>query len=195
MTFDVTNWNIEENRDWYVRLEDAGSDMTVGLYYTQSDAQHDNNRIAQATGVSFGTDVEVTVTAETGYTIEYFQTEYDWHLKVTGENGDSGKVYKISQFTDIDGISHSIFRNTNLIAIKAQDEVDKHTHARIVRDLPLGTHIPDVKMGDVITVNSSRRNVNELNQIIEHTITGVIQQADVRLISEITTIKFLEMAK
>lgn len=195
MTFDVTNWNIDENIDWYVRLEDTGVDITVGLYKTESDAQHDNNRVAQATGIAYGTDSSVTLVVETGYTLELFQIEYTWHLKVTGANGYSAKVYKISRFTDLPSITHSIFSNVDLIALKAKDEVDKHTHAQIKRDMPLGTHIPDIKVGDVVTINSTRRGINEVNQIVNHTIIAMNRGSEVQLTSNITTIKYLEMTK
>ncbi|KKK75309.1 hypothetical protein LCGC14_2875010 [marine sediment metagenome] len=191
MTFAITNWNIEENVDWYVRLEDAGSDMTVGVYYTESDAQHDNNRVAQLTAIAFGTDVVVTLVAESGQSINLFQPESTWHLRVTGEDGDTGKVFKVKQFSDIDGLSHSIFRNTTLIILKATDEIDKHTYAKIVRELPLGIHIPDIIVGDVITFNSTRRNVNENNQIHSHVISGTIDGSDVKLTSSLTIVKYL----
>ncbi len=194
MTFAITNWNIEENVDWYVRIEDAGSDMTVGVYYTESDAQHDNNRVAQATGVAFGSDVEATLVAESGQSISFFQPEDTWHLKVTGENGDTGKVFKVNQFFDIDGLSHSIFRNTVLITLKATDEINKHTYANIMREVPLGTHIPDIIVGDVITFNSKRRSVDEPNQIHVHKIVGRISEdSDVQLTSSLTLVKFLGM--
>uniref|UniRef100_A0A6M3KI93 Uncharacterized protein n=1 Tax=viral metagenome TaxID=1070528 RepID=A0A6M3KI93_9ZZZZ len=194
MTLLITNWNVEENRDWFVQLSDSGSAILAELFYTKSDAQHGNNRVAYGSG-SYGTDQEVILTAESGYSINLFQSEYLWYLKVSGTAGNPTKVYRLKAFTDLDPILHSIFRNTDLITLKATEEINAHTYAKILRDTPLGTHIPDIAVGDVLTINSSRRGVNEQNQILSHIIQGVISKGDVRLTSNLKIVKYLEITK
>lgn len=202
MTFDVTNWNISPNIDWYVRLEDEGSSISVKLFIALSSAQHNDDMRAYAYGVPYGTDVPVTLNivvpqGENTLTpvIGYYQDEYVWHMMISGQQGDPGRVIEIAQFTDLDAISHSIYRNLALITLRATDEINKHTHARIERRLPLATHIPDIKMGSVIRVNSARRNLDELNQIVGHVITGTSAQNEVSLTSSLTVVKFQEMTK
>ena len=69
--------------------------------------------------------------------VSYFQTAVTKHVVVAGESGDSTKVFKLSEFVDLPEISDPIFRNSDLIEIKATAEIDAHTHAVIERDVQL----------------------------------------------------------
>jgi len=195
MTMDVTNWNLDENRDWHVRLEDSGTDITVELYTTQSDAQHQSNRRSYGSA-SYGSNSECILTADAGYSVDLYQADYTWHLRVAGENGDSTKVYKINAFTDLPSIVHSIFRNTTLISVKATYEINLHTKYKTVRKVPLGIHIPDISVGKIMTFDSTRRGVAEENQISNMTINGVVNNSgDARLTTNLELIKFSNLSK
>lgn len=195
MTMNVTNWNVDENKDWYIRLEDSGSNITVELYVTESDAQHQNNRRAYGSAV-YGTGVDCILTADAGYTIDLFQEDYTWHLQVSGQSGDATKIYKMNAFTDLPSIVHSIFRNTNLISIKSTYEINLHTKYKTIRRIPLGVHIPDVAVGKIITFNSTRRGVTEDNQIAGFTITGrASANGDAQLVNKLDLIKFTNLNK
>lgn len=195
MTFAITDWNVDENRDWYVRLTELDENILVGLYQSQAEATAGNNRHSYGYA-DFGTDSECTLTAETGNTIELFQEDYAWHLRVTGQVGDDTLVFKVGQFTDLPSIEHSIFRNLDLIQRKATYEIDLHTHFKTVRGVPLGIHIPDIAVGNKLTINSTRRNVNEVNQIVGHTIAGIVSaNGETRLTSSLEIVKFTTMVR
>jgi hypothetical protein len=42
----------------------------------------------------------------------------------------------------------------------------------MTRDLPLGSHLPTLEVGDIIRLNSVRRDVNDLSQVSSHSISG-----------------------
>ena len=39
MAFSITDWNVNENREWFIRLYDNGSNIGIRLFHTQSDAE------------------------------------------------------------------------------------------------------------------------------------------------------------
>lgn len=196
MTLEITNWNISENNTWYVRLFDTGTAIGVGLYTSAQNAIDQTNRNAYGSA-EYGTDSDCILTADSGYSISLFQSYYTWHLKVSGQNGDtSPKIYKMSSFTDLEPIINAIYRNAELVEVKSTYEINLHTHSQTVRMIPLGKHITDIFVGGKITFNSTRRNVNEVNQIVGHTITGTVSKGgETRLTSTLKTIRFTTMTK
>lgn len=188
----VANWNIAENIVWFVRLADSGAGISVGLYLSQADAQSQTNK--QASGsCGYGTSQEVTLVNEIGATepVSFFRNDYVWHLTVSGAAGDSTKIYKIKEFVDLEEISHAIYRNNSLITARATAEINAHTHAAIVRQISLGTHLPSLEAGDIARLTSTRRGLDDYGQIFEHTITGTPGS----LISEIEVRKYLELKR
>lgn len=195
MTMNITNWNVDENRDWYVRLSDSGTDITVELYITQSDAQAQNDRRSYGSA-AYGTDVVCTLTADTDYVVNYFQEDYSWHLRVSGQNGDDTKIYKINAFTDLPSIVHSIFRNTDLVSLKSTYEINLHTKYKTARRVPLGIHISDFAVGKTVTFNSTRRGVSEDNQIASLTIRGSVEASgSAVLVNSCDLVKFSDLNK
>ena len=189
----VVNWNIDENIVWYVRLADSGSSVSVEMYLTQADAEAQSNLQASGESSGYGSGLEVTLTneeeAETPVT--FFRDEYSWHLCVAGQSGDDTKIFKIKEFVEMDEISHSIYRSSELITARATAEINAHTHAAIVRNVALGIHLPEIELGDIAGLDSDRHAVNDLSQIHEHRIVGT----PVSLISEIETRKYLELKR
>lgn len=193
MAFSIVNWNIDENRVWFVRLSDTGSAVLVELYLTQADAQARNNLQASGTSTEYGTALEIILINEIGaiVPVTLFRDEYAWHIMVAGVNGDTAKIFKIKEFIEMDEISHSIYRNSNLITARATAEINAHTHAAIIRQISLGTHLPEIEPGQILGVNSDRRGIDDLSQITEHEIIGTPNS----LVSRIETRKYMALKR
>jgi hypothetical protein len=174
MTLSIVNWNIDENRVWFVRLEDIGSAVSVELYLTQADAEARENLQASGESSGYGSELEVTLVNEDGATVPvtFLQEEYSWHLVVSGQNGDSLVIFKMKEFIELDEISHAIYRNSTLITARATAEIDAHTHAAIIRQISLGVHLPELEVGQIVGVDSDRRGIDDLSQVVEMQITG-----------------------
>ena len=189
----VVNWNIDENIVWYVRLADSGSAVSVEMYLTQADAEAQANLQASGESSGYGSSLEVTLTneeeAETPVT--FFRDEYSWHLCVSGQSGDDTKIFKIKEFVEMDEISHSIYRSSELITARATAEINAHTHAAIARNISLGIHLPEIEVGNIAGLDSARLAVNDLSQIHEHRIVGTPNS----LISEVETRKYMELRR
>jgi hypothetical protein len=193
MAFSVINWNVDENRVWFVRLSDTGGALLVELYLTQANAEAQASLQASGETAGYGSALEVTLVNEVGATVpvSFFREEHTWHIMVAGQNGDTVKIYKIKEFIEMDEISHAIYRNSSLITARATAEIDAHTHAAIIRTLPLGTHLPELEVGQIMSINSARRGINDLSQVTEYEIIGTPNS----LISVIETQKYLELKR
>ena len=170
----VTSWNIAENRVWFVRLSDAGTAVQVELYLTQADAEGQANLQASGVSIGYGSALQVILTNETGATVpvSLFRDDNSWHLIVSGQNGDATKIYKVKEFVEADEISHAIYKNSALINSRALYEINSSTKAKITRNISLSVHVPTLEVGDIARLNSSRRGVNDLNQVNEFQIIG-----------------------
>jgi len=193
MALSIVNWNIAENTVWYVRLAVSGSAISIALYLSEADAAAQTN--AQASGVSsgYGTSLEITLTNTSGATtpVSIFRDDYAWHLIISGASGDSAKIIKIKEFVDLDEISHAIYHNGTLIEARAIAEIDAHTHAAIIREIALASHLPSLEPGDIVNLDSDRRSLDDMGQVFEHTITGTPNS----LTDTIEMRKFLELKR
>jgi len=193
MALSIGNWNIAENIVWYARLSDSGSGVLVELYLTQADAEAQTNLQASGESSGYGSNLEVELTNEGDAVtpVSLFIADYDWHVIVSGASEDATRVFKVREFVEMDEISHPVYRNSALITARATAEIDAHTHAAIIRDISLGTHLPEIEAGDIAGLNSARRGVDDLSQIHEHQIVGTPDS----LVSEIETRKYLELKR
>lgn len=193
MALSVVNWNIGENNVWFVRLSDTGSGISVKLYLSQADAEGQTNLQASGESTEYGSDIEITLDNEgdASTPASFFQEGYEWHLIVAGQNGDSTKIFKVKEFVDLDEVTHSIYRNSALITVRAAAEIKAHTNARITRKTSLGVHLPVLEVGNISRVNSTRRGLNDLSQVFEHRIIGTPDS----LVSEIEAVKFVELVR
>jgi hypothetical protein len=174
MGLSITNWNIEENRDWYVRLFVSGGLIVVGLYEAQALAVAGDPAAAYAVssaGVSPGSDVPVVLTPVGVHELNFFQEELEWHLSVSGAAIDPATVVKVAQFTDLPEIRDSIFVNEDLVQIRARAEIDNHTHARLPRDIAVETHYPSLRCGQIVEFTSIRRGKTQKSQLVARTIS------------------------
>jgi len=174
MALSIAAWNLDPNRVWYVRLADAGSAISVQLYATLADAQAQTNMQASGATTGFGSSLQVTLTNATGatYPVSLYQSTYSWHLKVSGGDGDSSTIFRIKEFVDLDEIDHAVYRNSDLIPIRAAAEIDAHTHAKYSRSIQCGRPILTAKEGAIAGITSTRRALSELGQVAAHTISG-----------------------
>lgn len=193
MALSVVNWNIDENRVWFVRLSDTGSAVLVELYLTQANAQARTNLQASGTSTGYGSALVITLVNAVGATVPVtlFRDEYTWHLTVAGLNGDTTKIYKIKEFIEMDEISHAIYRNSSLITARATAEINAHTYAAIIRQISLGTHFPEIEPGQILGVDSDRRGINDLSQITEIEIIGTPNS----LVSRLETSKYMALKR
>lgn len=193
MALSVVNWNINENRVWYVRLYDTGSVVSIEIYLTHADAEAQANLQASGESTGYGTALEITLENEEAASvpISLFQEEYAWHVIVAGQNGDATKIFKIKEFVELDEISHSIYRNSALISARATAEINAHTHAAIVREIALGAHLPEIEPGQILGIDSARRGIDDLSQITEHMIIGTQDS----LVSDLETRKYMELKR
>ena len=189
----IVNWNIAEKSTWFVRLADSGSAVAVEIYVTQADAEAQTNLQASGEASGYGSNLEVELTNEedAAAPVSLFQEDYSWHLTAAGQSGDDARIFKVKEFVEMDEISHSIYRNSELITARATAEINAHTHAAIVRNISLGTHLPDTEPGDIAGLDSTRRAVDDLSQIHEHQIVGTPDS----LVSEIEIRKYLELKR
>lgn len=174
MAFAISAWNIDPNRIWFVRLADAGSNISVELYATQADAEAQTNLQASGATTGFGSSLSVTLTNATGaaYPVSLYQATYTWHLLVSGADGGTAAIFRIKEFVDLDEIDHAVYRNADLIPIRAAAEIDAHTHVKYSRSIQCGRPILDANEGVIAQITSSRRSLSELGQLATHIISG-----------------------
>jgi len=194
MSFDVTAWNIDPNQDWYVRLYNGTTGIAVQLYNTQADAEAQTSVVATGLSSGFGTDKEVTFTTGTDV-VSLFQDTYSWHLKVSGLVSDPAKIYLIKRFVELDDIESAIFSNELIIPIRATAEIDAHTHAKVIYDIQLGSHLPTLVCGDVITLTSTRRNFSKMLQVLDSQISYGTDKNKSSLTTSIRATEFIELKR
>lgn len=194
----ITAWNIDPNRLWFARLSDAGAAIRAELYLTQADAEAQTDLQASGTSSGYGSALPVILEQALGASvpISLFQPAYPWHLKVSGSAQDPAAIYRVKEFVDLDDISHSIYRNEDLITTRARAEIDAHTHAVIRKQIELGSHIPTLEPGDVVQLASTRRGKTERLQVMEHRISGDVSEGgEMRLTSSVTVAGYLALKR
>jgi len=192
MAFSITEWNLDPNRHWYVRLSDASGSVRVELYKTQSDAQSQSNLVASgnSSGYGSGLPVELEMAAGGSPTISYFNSSLSYHLKVNGSSGDSTKIFHLKPFVDLPDIAHTIYRSEDLIKRRAILEINKGTHVGVIRSIQAG-HNTGIDEGTILRINSARRGINVLARITEYRILGTPDS----LIDNIEAIEYQDLTR
>jgi hypothetical protein len=188
MPFAITEWNLNPNRNWYVKLADAGTDISVKLYPTQADAVANTNLTAEGTAV-FGTGSETLLIATGSLLISLFNDALLYHLKVSGADADPAKTFHIKPFVDIPDINHNVYRSEALIQKKALAEINAHTHTAKIRSIGIANHNPLLRTDDVINIQSTMRSLNVLATVSERLISGTPDE----LIDQIETVEYLDL--
>jgi hypothetical protein len=195
---EIFNWNISPNRDWFVRLFDDGAGITAELYLSAVAASTQANLQASGSTGAYGQQLSVVLDNDAGatYPVSAFQAEYDWHLQVSGQAGDSIKIFKVREFVELPEISAAIYRSQDLIARRATAEINAHTHASIIRVAELGVHLPDADIGQIAQITSTSRGIDALGQIDHMIIEGhVTDEGEASLTNTIEVIEYQELTR
>ncbi len=174
---EINNWNLNPNREWFVKLEIVDTTkVKVSLFLTLNDAQSLTNTIAIGTSEedisSSGTAVILTAENVSIFPIFYFNDQEEFHLKIIGTSSDSSILHQVKPFVDLPEIADSMYKDATLVHRKAAMEINKHTHTSIFRDLKIAKHYPNLVLGNVIQLNSSRLSENKTTVLEERTISG-----------------------
>lgn len=190
MSFAITEWNLNPNRNWYVKLADAGSDISVKLYPTQADAAAGTNLVAEGTA-EFGTGSEALLLMDAAGdpVISLFNDALIYHLKVSGADADTAKTFHIAPFIDLPNINHNVYRSGTLIQKKALAEINAHTHTAKNRSMGIANHNPNLITDDVLNIQSTMRSLNVLVTVSELLISGTTDA----LIDQIETVEYLDL--
>lgn len=171
--FTLAEWNINPNQDWYIKLSDATTEISVELYESSEDALSSANLIASGT-CDFGTEKECTLVMEdgAGVTISFFNGALAYHLKVSGQSGDQMTIIHLFPFVDLPEINDSIYRSEDLILRKVTYEINAHTHVAVDKSVFLATVIEGLDINDIVKLSSSFRGQETYNIVDGITITG-----------------------
>ncbi len=190
MSFAITEWNLNPNRNWYAVISDSGSGIQVELYTTQANAEAGTNLVASGTG-AYGAGTQIALTMDDAGTpdITLFNGDLDYHIAVTGGSGDAQKIFHIAPFVDLEEISDGIYKSTALIHARALYEINRHTHVAKERSLNLAGPFPDIPVGNVLQIQSTRRDMDVLATVTETVITGTPDS----ITAQVETVEYVDM--
>jgi hypothetical protein len=192
----LQNWNVSPNQTWYVKVTgDSGSGMIVALYETLADMIAETN--LYASGIVDSDTFEVILSNESFVELAYYYEDYPAHLTVSKLlTGTAYRTFKLRPLTDISEIDHAVYNNSNITISRGQAELDLHTYGILGRSIDLATHLPELECGDVVELNSTRRNKLENSQVLSMTISG--SQSDggtSELTTSIEVANYLELTR
>ena len=190
MSFTITDWNLNPNRNWYVFLSDSGSDISVELYTSQADADAKTNLVASGAG-AYGAGTQINFSMEDGGTpeISLFNSDLDYHIAVSGQSGDLSKLFHMAPFVDLDEINDGIYKSTALIQVRALHEINTHTHTSKERSIDLAGPFHQILVGDVLRVQSAARGIDVLTTVTETAITGTADS----LTAQVETVEYVDL--
>ncbi len=188
----IVDWNINPNQNWYIKLKDSGSDITVDLYTSQSDADAEINVVASGTG-AYGSGSEVVLTMDAGGspTISFFNPALAYHLKVAGAAADPDVIYHLHPFVDLPEINNSVYRSEDLIYRRVINEINTHTHVSKNKTISLATLVDGLAIQDVLEIDSSFRGETTNNLVDEIIISG----SQNSLISTIGCVEYIDFVR
>ena len=199
--FDVTDWNVEPNQKWYVKLSDAGAQALVELFNSLEDLEASVDQVGAAT-VGFGVDVKVILTPgaaapAAGDALALFNTALDYHLKISGADGDSTKRYAIGPFTDLPAIEDPLILTEDMIRARGELEINRGTHAHIYSSLTPSRHYPALDEGTVVTLSSTRRGFAGVRQKIVSITTEIRidESKQVTFADQLETVEYLDFVR
>jgi hypothetical protein len=192
----LLNWNVYPNQLWYVKLiGDSGSGMTVELYETETDLNAGTNLVASGTVDS--ETLEVVLSDSLLVDMEFYYEDYTAHLTVSSIlSGTSTRSFKLKPLTDISEIDHAVYNNSNISISRGEAELDLHTYAILGREITLATHLPELECGEIVELNSTRRNKLEKSQVLSMTISGsASEDGTSELTTSINVANYLELSR
>lgn len=202
MAFDVTDFNLNPNQPWFIQISDIGSVALVEVFNTKADMDASTNRVAFNNSVIFGTDIEVELTEDTtepllAEAIGKFNSSLDYHMKVSGTNGDPTIKFEIGPFTDLEPIEDAMLLTEQMIQDRATLELNRATHTALRRSINLKSHFPDLDESDIITLSSTKRGlVSVRNRIDSLTISASIDSSRrVDFADRIEVVEFVDFVR
>lgn len=173
MTMEITDWNLNPNQRFFVRMRVEAIDETtveIDVFNTKADLDADINRVAFA-APGFGTDVGILLTEDStlpssGDAISKFNTDLSYHLKFTGLREDTEKKFQIGPFTDLPPVEDALLVTEAMVQARATLELNRGTHSAFHRTLRLDKHYEALNEGDIVEITSTKRGlVDEPNRI------------------------------
>jgi hypothetical protein len=197
--FDVSDWNLNPNQKWFVRLSDAGAAILVELFNSLADLDVSASRVAYAS-VTFGADVKVLLiedsTAPLFGPMSKFNSQLDYHLKVNGQDGDQTKRFAIGPFVDLPPVEDPLMLSEEIIQARATLEINRGTHSILTTSVSLAEHYPDLDCGDIVEISSTRRALVAVkNRVNAITITARIDGREVRFNDQVEAVRFVDFIR
>lgn len=151
----ITDWNVEPNKQYFVKLTDTGTGVKVWLYNTQAYAVAGTNLVASGL-CGYGTDQACSLSNKGTYpSVTRFNHSKDYYLKVTFGSGESTAIFKIGPFYDKD-INEVLLSSVTMQEDRAAAEINKGTHCKDIKTLTMNTHDPTIRDGLVVTLNTTK---------------------------------------
>lgn len=177
--------NLNPNQKWFANISALDSESHAGgesadeaiieLYNTRAYAEARTHRVAYGL-FNFGTAVRVILVNDSeDPDIELFNTQDDWYLRVTFNEGDADAIREFGPMTDKDDIINPLLVTDAMCKDRAQLEIDKSTHLKITRQLSLATHIQELEClptGDKRNLTDNMRNLDQQVRVDEIRIQG-----------------------
>lgn len=188
MSLAIVDWNIQAEDTLYIRLSDSGSDINVTVHTSESVAQAGTGAISNGSS-EYGTGNEVVLSESENF--DYFNDSLTHHLKISGESGDETKVFQVAPSSDLPEISNAIYQSESLIERRATYEINAHTHTSKIRSLGIADPIPNLAIGNVLQIQSTRRGINVLTTVTELTIAGTPDS----LLNAVETVEYIDLTR
>jgi hypothetical protein len=193
---ELFDWNVRPNKTWYVSVEG----YLVKLFETKEDMDNNVNPIMQGTADATTLQVVLSYIDEYEGDVELYYQDIEYHLTISGpslpDEYDAGIAkFKIKPLTDMSEIRDPIYNNSNIVLFRGEAELELHTNVVRKRDIVLGTHLPELEVGDVVSLTSIRRILtNENSQVLSQTITGTTaEDGTTSLVNTIQVATYMEL--
>lgn len=188
----LQSWNVSPNKTWYVDVTNA----IVTLYDTQADMLNGVNPVATGEADEYTLDVVLSYVDEYEGDVAFYYSDLLVHLYLS-EIISGTRQFKVNPLTDIAELRHPIYNNSNIIISKGEAELNLHTYMVLKKGLVLGTHLPELEPGDVISLTSTRRGTTEKkSQVLSETISGSISgSGEASLVNTIQIADYKELSR
>jgi hypothetical protein len=188
----LLDWNVKPNQTWYV--------VTYGLeiYLLETLVNYETEPTIVAQGAADATTLRAILYINDEYdttAMDFYYQDYPYHVTLSEEVAEM-RIYKVKPLTDLSEIRHPIYNNSNIALSRGEAELNLHTYAKLGREIVLGTHLPELEVGDTVELTSVRRNKTEISQVLSQTISGeVSDNGESSLITSIQVANYLELTR
>lgn len=155
----IDSANLEPNIRWFFRVSVGNGQIYVGAHRTQADAESDTNMIAHGAAAEGSMAAILLTEDDSSLGLAKYNDGVNWHLVVSGSAGDPVSIFQVGPFSDLDDVSHAIYRNSDIIPYKAAALIDEHSHLERVKTIQYPGYHPTLQPGKTIQVNSAYEGV------------------------------------